>query len=90
MKYCSKCKQIKPVTDFYKNGCKKDGFSDYCKVCANEQDLKRYNSRKRIHPTYSNCPHCGSSKIRYRSRTKDSICDECKIVVSKKKAGVLY
>ena len=69
---------------------KKDGFADYCKVCANEQDLKDIIVEKEFIPTYSNCPHCGSSKIRYRSRTKDNICDECKIVVSKKKAGVLY
>jgi hypothetical protein len=34
-KFCTKCKQTKDVSLFYKNSCTKDGKSYWCKVCAN-------------------------------------------------------
>ena len=35
-KKCSKCKLIKPKTEFRKNINSKDGFQSYCKRCANK------------------------------------------------------
>lgn len=32
-KVCSKCKQIKSITDFHKDSCNPDGYSYQCKVC---------------------------------------------------------
>ena len=36
MKTCSKCKQIKPITAFYKRGEAKGGYKSACKVCLKE------------------------------------------------------
>lgn len=33
-KICSHCKQIKPLSEFYKNKSAKDGYQTYCKICC--------------------------------------------------------
>lgn len=33
MKQCSRCKQTKPLSEFFKNRSKRDGLSDRCKIC---------------------------------------------------------
>lgn len=43
MKICSKCGQYKPLSDFYKDSSKKDGFKYACKVCC---DSSRDRSTK--------------------------------------------
>jgi hypothetical protein len=35
MKCCSKCKNIKPINEFFKNRCFADGYANQCKVCKN-------------------------------------------------------
>lgn len=35
MKTCSKCKQEKELSDFYKNKSQKDGYQNCCKACMN-------------------------------------------------------
>ncbi len=35
MKECRRCKEVKPLTDFYKNKANKDGLGTYCKPCSN-------------------------------------------------------
>jgi hypothetical protein len=35
MKCCSKCKNIKPINEFFKNRCLADGYANQCKVCKN-------------------------------------------------------
>ena len=40
-KSCSKCKQAKPVSEFYKHPAKKDGYHCWCKKC-HCQDTYRY------------------------------------------------
>jgi len=37
-KRCSKCKQIKPLSEFYKDHGKKDGHRNYCKSCQKDYD----------------------------------------------------
>ena len=41
MKKCSKCKQEKDVTGFYKDVTAKDGLNCVCKLCRLENDRKR-------------------------------------------------
>ena len=89
-KFCSKCKQTKPITDFHKNKSRGDGLSTYCKTCENERGKKNFKMRRRVHPSSSTCPNCGSSKILYRSRrTKDNKCYECDTIIPVQRAGVL-
>jgi len=42
MKTCSKCKNKKPLKDFYKDRDKKDGFASKCKSCY----IKKYRTRR--------------------------------------------
>lgn len=51
MKICSKCKALKPASDFHKNKGKSDGLQNICKVCAKERDALSYasnESRRRL------------------------------------------
>ena len=41
MKKCSKCKQEKPFTEFYKGKHKPDGYQNECKTCGKER-YKQY------------------------------------------------
>ena len=41
-KRCTKCKQIKPISEFYKDAAHKDGFRNYCKTCN-----RRYNQTEK-------------------------------------------
>jgi hypothetical protein len=46
MKRCSKCKEIKPVTEFYKDKYKADGLTSQCKSCCDIRD-KKYHSKNK-------------------------------------------
>jgi 5-methylcytosine-specific restriction endonuclease McrA len=41
-KECSKCKTIKPITEYPKDNGKWDGLYPYCKQCKSERDKKVY------------------------------------------------
>ncbi len=41
MKYCTRCKKQKPVSCFYKNKARKDGFCGHCKSCENTYARER-------------------------------------------------
>jgi hypothetical protein len=43
-KRCSKCKMIKPLSEFHNNRFRKDGKVYYCKVCASEIRKKKWES----------------------------------------------
>jgi len=40
MKTCSKCKETKPLSEFYKNRSTKDGLQAYCKICQSKYQAK--------------------------------------------------
>ena len=53
LKYCPKCKTLKPYSEFHKNKAAKDGLQPICKKCRSEADkirndkireLKRFSS----------------------------------------------
>ncbi len=35
-KKCTRCKQVKPVTEFHKSPCSKDRMQSHCKRCMTE------------------------------------------------------
>jgi hypothetical protein len=39
-KRCSRCKETKPLSDFYKNKSKFDGLQSYCKWCINDANRR--------------------------------------------------
>lgn len=45
MKSCSKCKVIKPFTDFYKSSSSKTGLQANCKSCKAKENLARYHDK---------------------------------------------
>lgn len=48
LKLCSKCKEVRPTSDFYKDSSKKDGFRTTCKGCKAvvDRDYKQNNRDK--------------------------------------------
>jgi hypothetical protein len=46
MKNCSKCKQGKPLTDFYKNKSYKDGYGNQCKQCTISYSTDKYQQNR--------------------------------------------
>lgn len=43
-KKCPKCGEVKPISEFYKNCTRRDGFTVYCKSCISN-DSKEYHQR---------------------------------------------
>ncbi len=41
-KKCSRCKEVRPITDFWKNKTKNDGYNYVCRICYRDTDRKRY------------------------------------------------
>jgi hypothetical protein len=44
-KTCGTCKQVKPVSEFYKNKTKPDGLASYCKTCKRTYNKTHYTER---------------------------------------------
>jgi hypothetical protein len=49
MKYCSGCKQNKPIERFAKNARRKDGFQSGCKDCQTIYGKARYQQHKQVY-----------------------------------------
>lgn len=48
-KFCAKCKETKPRTDFSKDSSRTDGLQAYCKVCKSGADKKaKLNSTEEL------------------------------------------
>jgi hypothetical protein len=45
-KQCGKCKELKPLSDFYKNKSTKDGLARWCKECKRQYSKKRTAGKK--------------------------------------------
>lgn len=59
MKRCSKCKKVKPISEFYKNKKAISGLYSWCKSCCceyqqSEREYKqRYQSQIKVHRSLS-------------------------------------
>jgi hypothetical protein len=47
MKYCKRCNQEKPVSEFNRQARRKDGLQFYCKECQHGMNHKGYHNRKK-------------------------------------------
>ena len=55
MKTCSKCKEIKNISEFHKNKQSKDGLKSSCKICRNsENSITRNNNKEYFKEYYIN------------------------------------
>ena len=61
VKYCSKCKSDRPVSEFnkYKGSC--TGLQPYCKPCGKAY-TKQLNKAKKNAPPVTDCMVCGADK----------------------------
>ena len=64
MKQCTKCKEEKQFSQFYKNCTAKDGFRPHCKSCVSAQQ-KKYKE--------NNTEKVRASKRKYRENNRESI-----------------
>ena len=48
MKYCAKCKTLKPITEFHLNKSSKDGHHPVCKKCRSEEEKAKRQVYKDI------------------------------------------
>lgn len=46
LKTCSKCRQVKELSEFFKNKAAKDGLHNQCRVCAGEANRRSYAKHK--------------------------------------------
>ena len=44
MKQCTRCKQTKPKTEFYRQSKAKEGYNSWCKQCCREYERIRYDN----------------------------------------------
>lgn len=66
MKKCSRCQEIKPETEYYKNPARPDGLHNYCKAClvayqkgrrkVNKEYLQAQREHRKITPITNTTP----------------------------------
>lgn len=71
-KQCSKCKEVKPLSEFYKSCIRKDGYNYHCKLCCKKyrQSEKGKLAQKRYQEHYRKTEKCKAAKRRYSQSKK--------------------
>ena len=78
-KQCTKCKEIKNISEFYKNKNTKDGFSYVCKICSkNSLNNWKVNNKEKVyeyHKKYfeNNKPNFVRYSMKYAQTHKDIV-----------------
>ena len=81
-KLCTKCKEVKNVSEFHSNRSTKDGYHGWCKKCSNE--IRRGQPKKQYPRSTEpkTCPTCSETKSPgnfWRDKCKlDGLHTECK------------
>lgn len=75
MKKCSKCKEIKQLTEFYKHKSHPDGLTSECKIC---NKIYRDSNKLKIKERWSNYYNSNKTKVNlknqlYRKNNKEKI-----------------
>jgi len=77
MKKCSKCKIVKPYSEFLKDKSKKDGYRFHCNTC-----LKEYYQKNRVEKLdYARTKKYGvdQEKFQQMKDAQDNACEICKL-----------
>jgi integrase len=56
-KACVSCRNIKPLSEFYKNHSHLDGFNSLCKVCSGENSRISMRNRRAVSSAVEHLPH---------------------------------
>jgi hypothetical protein len=70
-KICSRCKEIKPISEFPKNRARKDNIGVYCHICCRKY-AKNYNDLI-PHKKDLNMRICAICSIEFRPKTNKNI-----------------
>ena len=79
-KACNTCRQIKQLTEFYKDKAKHDGYQTQCKTCTNNRQ-KEYDK--------TNTDAIAKYKKEYREQNKDAISERMKKYYTENKDKIL-
>ena len=66
-KYCSKCKQYRPVNEFHKYNGSYTGLQPYCKPCGKSYNAQLKAAKKNA-PPKTDCCVCGANKNDHKIR----------------------
>lgn len=78
-KRCSKCKQFKPISEFYRDQRRKDGHRSLCKVCHSKITKDYYQTKKgkevnrKAESRYAKTEKGKAKKKRYRQRNPEQV-----------------
>lgn len=85
LKFCNKCKETKPLSDFNKNKNREDGFQIYCKSCMREAS-KKSEDKEKLRITKKQCDVCEEIKpienFSIKKNSKDGFFHTCKKCIS--------
>lgn len=91
-KRCSKCKDFKPISEFYKDSLQKDGKDTYCKICRNQAYTKYRQTEKgkkalgRAYRKYAKTNKGKSAQKRYLYSEKAKVKRKCYLQTEKGKS----
>jgi 5-methylcytosine-specific restriction endonuclease McrA len=86
-KQCTKCKETKSRSEFYKDKTKKDGLDSRCKPCKSEYQQERAKNLVHQTPDTKQCTKCkeikAASEFHNHKIGKDGLKSRCKLCTSK-------
>ena len=81
VKYCTKCKLDKDISEFAKNSSKKDGLQAQCRLCKKTTDSVRYARRSTYHKSVvkrNKESLANKRRSRLKAILQKSCCMDCK------------
>lgn len=81
MKTCSRCKQVKSISDFYRSKQTRDGYYSWCKECARKA---KKSSRER----HRNPARDREYALRYKRKHPDRVKQSSRKTLLKRKYGM--
>jgi len=79
-KKCSKCEEVKPLTDYYKRSASKDGLCYQCKTCKNKTAMKwqQTDKYKTYKAEYAKRPEVVEKNRQYYKDNKEAIIERAR------------